>query len=961
MTGLLGLARRQALAHRAVPVALALLVLLVAGVVTAWPRMLAGVDDRQTTHEIAGASSLTRDVIGVLPSRWPFFEAPEPGSTPFEPDVEANVGGILVALEDLRAEQPQPLRAMLGDPRFWVMTSRFQLAVPEGAAIGAQSVSLKVEPQLQDNVTLVDGRWPDAPVVVDPLAGLTRAELGELMAQDYAELEAAAVAATGPVEIALAAPTAEILEWEIGIERRVAGEPWPLVLTGTFEADDLDSGYWVHNPYSAEPEIIDDLNLGTSGYAAAYLNPTWRGALPAESTSAASTITFTTQLWYPIDVAALPAAEVSDAAAQLTRFTAPQPLGTAAPPPEEATGPVPAPGTDLEVEVRFASGLDGVLERIQQQQAVTSTVLAIVAAGPLGVTLAVFLLGSRLLVSGRRSALALLSARGGSGGQLRAMLALEGLVIGVPPAALGAALAIALLPGRTSAADLVLTGLVALVPAVMLAASTSPRSLREARSDLGARRSRWRWIAEVVVLAATAVAVVLLGQRGVQPGTGETDLLLTAVPLLLAVATCVVVLRLYPLPVRALAGVLRRRRGVVAFLGSARSVRDTAGGLVPAVALVIAVSVSVFSAVLSSTVASGIQTTSWQAVGADLRLSGPVFDDAHTATIEEVDGVAQVAAVWDAGTVSVSGERIDLIALDPDSFRDVQDGGVGISPLPQELAGAAGTAGAGSADSGDLAADGPLPAVLAATTAAELAVRPGDEVQVAAGGGIPLELVATTDSLAGVNTGAGFVVVDAATFAEASDRLALPRLLLVDVTDGADPSEVLDRIREVEPVAKAENPAADAGNFLASPMAGGMNTALSVAVLLSVVLVLVAVVMTLMMGAPARARLLAILRTLGLGPRQARGVVAWELAPLAVVAILAGAGLGVLVPWVVLSAMDLRALTGGAEQPGLVLDPLVIGGVLGGVALVTALAVLVSTAISRHADLATELRMGEER
>ena len=939
MRGLLRLARRQALAHRAVPVALALLVLLVAGVVTAWPRMLADVDDRQTTHEVDAASVLTRDVVGVLPGMWPWLGAPEPGSTPFAPDVEENVGGVLTALDDIRAEQPQPLRDMLGDPQFWVMSEPLWLAVPEGAALGSQSVSLKVAPQLQDNVLLDHGRWPDAPEIIDPFEGLTYEELNALTNNEYAELLSTVYDTTPPFEVALATPAADALEWEVGTARRVAGNPMPLLLTGTFAAQDPGADYWVHNPSSAEPLIIDDLNLGTSGYAAAYLSPAWDGTMPYES----NPITFSTQLWYPLQTEALSAPQVSDAAAQLVRFTAPQPLGVSML--RGGGGMVQLPDGSP-VEVRFASGLDGVLDRITQQQAVTSTVLSIVAAGPLGVTLAVFLLGARLLVAGRRSALALLSARGGSGGQLRTMLALEGLVIGVPAAALGAAAAIALLPGRTAGSDLVLTGLVALVPTVMLALSTSPRGLRETRSDLGVRRSRWRWVGEVVVLVATAVAVALLWQRGVEPGTGETDVLLTAVPLLLAMATCVVVLRVYPLPVRLLAGVLRRRRGVVAFLGSARAVRDPAGGLVPAVALVIAVSVSVFSAVLASTVSTGIQTTSWRAVGADLRLSGPVFDEEHAATIAAVDGVAGVAAVWDVGTVSVSGERIDLIALAPQAFRDVQADGVGISPLPEELAG-------GSSGT-------PLPAVLADAAAAELAVGVGDQVSVAAAGGIPLEVVATTDAVAGVSTGRGFVVVDAAAFAEAGDRMALPRLLLVDVADGADPGEVLDRIREVEPTAKAQNPAEDAGNFLASPMAGGMNTALAVAVVLSVVLVVVAVMMTLLMGAPARTRLLAILRTLGLGPRQARGVVAWELAPLGVVAILAGAVLGVLVPWVVLSAMDLRALTGGDEQPALVLDPLVLGGVLGGVALMAALAVLVSATVSRRADLATELRMGEE-
>jgi putative ABC transport system permease protein len=103
-----------------------------------------------------------------------------------------------------------------------------------------------------------------------------------------------------------------------------------------------------------------------------------------------------------------------------------------------------------------------------------------------------------------------------------------------------------------------------------------------------------------------------------------------------------------------------------------------------------------------------------------------------------------------------------------------------------------------------------------------------------------------------------------------------------------------------------------------------------------------------------------VLRTLGLDRAQARGIVAWELAPLAVVSVVAGGVLGVLVPWVVVGAMDLTALTGGEEQPGLVVDPLVVGAVLGGVVAVTALAVVVSTMTSSRADAATELRMGEE-
>ena len=251
-----------------------------------------------------------------------------------------------------------------------------------------------------------------------------------------------------------------------------------------------------------------------------------------------------------------------------------------------------------------------------------------------------------------------------------------------------------------------------------------------------------------------------------------------------------------------------------------------------------------------------------------------------------------------------------------------------------------------------------MPAVLSAGAADSLGAGVGDRLEAAVGDGLTLDVVGVMDALAGAGT-TGDVLVDAAAF-EATGRTVLPRTLLLDVADGQDPTTVLERVREVEPVARAQNPAGDAGNFLASPMAGGMNAALGVAVVLSLVLVLVAVVMTQLMGAPARARLLAVLRTLGLDRRQARGIVAWELAPLAVVSVVAGGVLGVLVPWVVLGAMDLTALTGGAEQPALVVDPVAAGAVLGGVLLVTAAAVLVSTMMSSRADVATELRMGEQ-
>jgi len=122
-----------------------------------------------------------------------------------------------------------------------------------------------------------------------------------------------------------------------------------------------------------------------------------------------------------------------------------------------------------------------------------------------------------------------------------------------------------------------------------------------------------------------------------------------------------------------------------------------------------------------------------------------------------------------------------------------------------------------------------------------------------------------------------------------------------------------------------------------------------------------AVVVVQLMGATARARLLAVLRTLGLAPGQSRALTAWELAPLLLTSVVVGTLLGLAVPWVLLRGLDLTGLTGGVSQPALVLDPLTITAVLGAVVLTVAAAVVVSAWLAGRTNLAQALRVGEER
>jgi hypothetical protein len=95
-------------------------------------------------------------------------------------------------------------------------------------------------------------------------------------------------------------------------------------------------------------------------------------------------------------------------------------------------------------------------------------------------------------------------------------------------------------------------------------------------------------------------------------------------------------------------------------------------------------------------------------------------------------------------------------------------------------------------------------------------------------------------------------------------------------------------------------------------------------------------VLTLVVGRPARDRLLPLLSTLGLGRRGEQALVAWEVGPVTVVAVVVGALLGALLPFVVLQGIDLRAFTAGDAQPAVAYDPWLITAVLAGSVLVTA-------------------------
>lgn len=940
LSGLGLLARRQLRTSWGATATLGAVAFLAAGVLSTAPRAVETMHADQVAYETASSSGPARDVISVVgsvpgePADGMYFDPdadPAGGSVPAEPDWAP----FLANLDAVRTETPDPLRSAMGAPHFHVTSTEpaYTDPVPR-SELSEAKVFLRTATDLDEHAELVEGRWPAA--TASPTLEGDGRFAGRL---------------TGPAprfEVAVSRAVADTYGWEVGGRYdNLSGsgvvslaDRYPsLVVTGIFETGDPDADYWLHHALGARASVIADPNRGLLGTATAYVNPAMVTPLTLGMAE--------TRVWYPVSTDGVTAAAVPLLLSQINGQSA-------------STFPVPAgPDDAWPLELRPSSRLGETLERLLAQRTGVDAIVAVLAAGPLGATVAVLALGARLVVDRRRSALALLRARGASGPQLRLLMGGEGLVVGLGSAAAGFAAGIAVsaaagMDAPVTPSQLALALAAGLAPAAALALATSPAGLRTTRADLAPRsRSRVRWILEVLVVAGAALAVWLLLSRGVVAGSGAgtgVDPLVAAAPLLVSLALTLLAVRAYPWLALAAERALAPRRDLVPFLGAARATRDPAGGPVPAVALVLAVAVAATSAVLYSTVSGGVVREAWRATGADLRVSGPVIDEQAVQRIAALDGVEAVSPLAEVGDGVLQGEasspRAEVYAADAAALAIAQEDVAGAPETLAELTGPAGPDGAVPVILTRAAAG---PGVSAGSTGIMLATQEGS---------VPVTVVDVVDELPGLPAGRALVLVDAARLAEGTDDRSYPRLALVGLSDDADRAAVTAEIARMLPSSVVEDPDEEADALLAAPVSGGLVIAFVLAVLLAGLLCAAAVVMTLMLAAPARARLLAVLQTLGLSPRQGRGLVGWEIGPWALVALAVGAVLGAVVPTLVLAAVDVTALTGGTTQPAVRYDPLLLGAAAAGFGAVVLAAVGVAAVLSRRGEVAAQLRMG---
>lgn len=299
----------------------------------------------------------------------------------------------------------------------------------------------------------------------------------------------------------------------------------------------------------------------------------------------------------------------------------------------------------------------------QDQQARALATYAVDALA--AVTLATVVVAVRLLLRRRRPHLRLQRARGASTARLVLLRCAVAWPVVLVAALLGWATGGALAPTGTSGSPQPLSA--ALVTAVVLL--TVPLmtwlAVREPRRPGRLRRTRRRTavgrrvVLELTVLLATAAGVLALRSQG-------PDGILGAVPVLVALAVVLILLRVYPLVLRLVLRQTRRGRGVVGFVGAARAAHDAPATGLALFVLVLTLGTAVFGGLVQRTVDDGLATGAAWSTGADA--SATVAGTVTPAGTTTVAGTAlqrlrtlDLAGQTDGAVVS----QVAVITVDP--------------------------------------------------------------------------------------------------------------------------------------------------------------------------------------------------------------------------------------------------------------------------------------------------------
>jgi putative ABC transport system permease protein len=747
--------------------------------------------------------------------------------------------------------------------------------------------------------------------------------------------------------------TAQVLHLTVGQSVHLTGTgPTPLVVhvSGIVRPVDPAAPWWNEDddllgPLLASPPNTHGDESMTYWHFTMLVDPSAAGSFPLLGIGASL-------YWHhPLDVARLAAHDVPALQKELASFD---------------SGPDAAAlqeSTRSSVQVSPDAGT--VLDAFAKDRAATAPLVLVAALGMGTTAFVVLLMAGGLAAERRRGEIALLRSRGGSLRGIARRLAGESAAAALPGGVVGTALALVLLPADRWVLPVFLGALstaVALLALPLRAAWTVRRPRPAEREDLtSARPSRRRLVVELTLAVLVVGAVTALRQRGTDSGGG--DPFLAATPVLVAVAAALVLLRVYPLPLRLLARPAGRLTGLVTHLGLARAGRSPATAQLPLLAMLVSLTVASFGGSVLAGVDHGRVRAATATVGADARIDATVaLSPQLTGQVRKVPGVGRIvtARVEPNSPSEPFGVPYAVVIVDPGPYGQLTRA-IGLPAFP---------AGAFAGWDGH----GPLPAVLSPGLAHTLG---RGSTPIATGVGTSPIRAAATLATTPAALGEDFVIVSAAQLdglhpdTAASSQYTEPTTLLAMAAPGRHidgkalhTAVARESTSSVSVLTRSEQRAAMSD----TPLQHGARMVYLLAVAAGAAYSALALLLSLLQASPQRATLLARLRTMGMTRSQARRLVLLEMLPQVLLAAVGGVLVGLAVIPLLGPGVDLHALTFGTGPQnlapvdfglGLHADPWSLALPSAGLLVLACAVLLAQVWVSGRRRESTELRVGD--
>jgi putative ABC transport system permease protein len=614
------------------------------------------------------------------------------------------------------------------------------------------------------------------------------------------------------------------------------------------------------------------------------------------------------------------------------------------------TGPLSASAGGLAV----ASPLISDLSLFLSTQAAVETVLLLLFVSLIVVGAAVIVLAARMIVLRRAAELAMLRARGGSLRQVAVTMVRAALVTTVPAAAGGVALALAVVPGAVVPGAVVPGAVVpgavvpgavvpgAVVPGAVVPGAVVPGAVvpggaasavalplgwwlaavviatalagppliaawqhrrpapaanpaRVTTASPGTRVAWRRPVAEVAACAAAVAGLVVLHDQGL-PAGGGADWYLTVAPVLVAIPVVLVMLRLYPLAVRGLLRVTRRGTGATGFVALSRAAGSSLTGVLPAFALVLALSLATCAGMVSDGIARGETAASWQATGADVQIDNGPFPITAAAVraIASVRGVRHATAVWNTNWMTAGGQPLAVVAVDPAGYAAVTAG----TPFPPFPAASLGPAAPSPA--------GPVPVLASPAAAAILGSAPAQLSSPNLMGPVKIRIIGTLSGTPALPGGGAFVVMALQTLPGLYGHPAPNRVLVTGA--GIDDAQLTAVAGKVIPGNVTAFRTTVLAALSGSPLQHGAALIIVLTIAATAAFGLFIVILGLALGSADRELTLARLTVMG--HERHTGLVIAEAMPAVLAAVIAGAACALALPRLIGSSINLSAFTG---------------------------------------------------